>query len=559
MAENIDVSIERKTRSRLRLLIISRVIIITMFLSATIFIDIIKTGFSVSVKTLSILYMIIAATYFFSIIYILLLRSFRESKVNIYLQLSLDVIIVTLLVYITGSLHSNYSVLYTLVIIYSVIFLGRYGGLIIASASSIFYGLLLDFEFHHLIPSFSTVEYTYDLAAEDVFFRILVHIISFYILALLASFVVEQEKKTRFLLEERESAFNQLDILFRSIVESVDTGVMTTNMHGVIKTFNRAAEEITGFSLSDVKDRRISDIFPKFAAILSDEDVNKQIKNRIEVDFLGNKNKKIHLGCSVSILKDNNDKQIGRTLIFQDLTEIKQMEESLDKSRRLALIGEIAAGLAHEMRNPLTSITGSIELIRQGRNIEETDKRLIQIIYRGRDQLENFIRDFLLLSKPIPVVKELVDINEVIQEVIECSKLSEYWMEEIKLNTFFLEAPGILANREQIRQIINNLVLNAIQSMGDGGVLSISAQAMNYARTSGVEIKVSDTGHGIEEKHLQKIFEPFYTNKDKGTGLGLTIVARLVDGYGGKIKMESILNSGSTCTVWLPQSSNITV
>jgi len=386
-------------------------------------------------------------------------------------------------------------------------------------------------------------------------FRIIVHIFSFYILALLASFVVEQEKKALFLLEEKQSAFNQLDILFRSIVESVDTGVMTTDMQGVIQTFNRAAEEITGFSSSRVKGKSSAEMFPAFAAILSESKTKEQARNRVEIDFLSCKNKKIHLGCSVSALKDNN-KQIGQILIFQDLTEIKQMEENMEKSKRLALIGEIAAGLAHEMRNPLTSITGSIELIRQGRNLEEADDRLIQIIYRGRDQLENFIRDFLLLSKPISISKELININEVIQEVIDCLKLSDHWLEEIKLNEALSETPSILANREQIRQIINNLVINSIQAMSNGGVLSVSTQAMYYEGNLGVEIKVSDTGCGIEEKNLQKIFEPFYTNKDKGTGLGLAIVARLVDGYGGKIKMESVLHSGSTCTIWLPREKH---
>ena len=559
MIADIETSAEEKNKSRLRLLIIFRVVIITLFLGVAIFIDIKKTGFPVSVSTLNFLYFIIAATYFFTIAYILLLKIFKDLKINIYLQLAVDVLLVTMLVYITGSLRSNYSVLYTLVIIYSVIFLGRYGGMIIASAAGILYGLLLDFEFYRVIPPISIVEHDSNFTAEDVFIRILVHIVSFYTLAFLASFVVEQEKKTRSLLQEKESAFNQLDLLFRSIVESVDTGVMTINLQGTIKTFNRAAEEITGFPLAAVNNRPIADIFPEFVAFFTAGIIKEKTKNRMEVIIKGNNEKKINLGCSISPLRDKQDKQIGSILIFQDLTDIKLMEETLEKSKQLALIGEMAAGLAHEMRNPLASITGSIELLRQSLNLKDTDERLMQIVLRGKDQLDNFVRDFLLLARPIPVIRELVDVNETTVDVLENIKLSKDWTDKIEISCSLAEKVTAFANREQIRQVIHNLALNSIQAMKDGGVLSITTKSMLHHDKEVVEIKVTDTGAGIEEKDLRKVFEPFFTNKDKGTGLGLTIVGRIVDGYDGRIKIENGVNQGTICTVWLPSRKEIRV
>lgn len=553
MTVDVETLSEEKNKSRLRLLIISRLIIITLFLGVAIFIDIKKTGFPVSVSSLNFFYFIIAATYFFSIAYILLLKIIKNLRINICAQLAVDVLLVTMLVYITGSLRSNYSVLYTLIIIYSVIFLGRYGGLIIASASGIFYGLLLDFEFFKIIPPISAMEHNYNLTAEDVFIRILVHIVSFYVLAFLASFVVEQEKKARFLLQEKESAFNQLDLLFRSIVESVDTGVMTISLQGTIKTFNRAAEEITGFPLAAVENKPFVNIFPEFAASLAVRINKEQTQNRMEVIIKNSNGKNIHLGCSISPLRDKEDRQIGNILIFQDLTDVKLMEETLEKSKRLALIGEMAAGLAHEMRNPLASITGSIELLRHSLKLKDTDERLMQIILRGKDQLDNFVRDFLLLARPIPVTRELVDVNETAMAVLENVKLSNEWSSEIKINCSLAEKVTAFANREQIGQIIHNLVLNAIQAMKEGGVLSIETKSIMHHGKEVVEFKVADTGTGIEEKELQKIFEPFFTNKDKGTGLGLAIVSRIVDGYGGRIKIENSLNQGTICTVWLPQ------
>jgi two-component system sensor histidine kinase PilS (NtrC family) len=301
-----------------------------------------------------------------------------------------------------------------------------------------------------------------------------------------------------------------------------------------------------------VENRPLGDIFPEFAPAFNAGIIKEQAKSRMEVIIKGKSKKNIHLGCSISPLRDKNDKQIGSILIFQDLTEIKLMEENLEKSKRLALIGEMAAGLAHEMRNPLASITGSIQLLQQSLNLEDTDERLMQIILRGKDQLDSFVHDFLLLARPIPVTRELIAVNEIMEDVLENIKLSNEWRDGISVNCTFAEKMTAFANREQIRQVIYNLVLNAVQSMTEGGVLSLAAQSKKQQDREGVEIRITDTGCGIEENNLKDIFEPFYTNKDKGTGLGLTIVGRIVDGYGGRIKIESSINQGTSCTLWLP-------
>ena len=255
----------------------------------------------------------------------------------------------------------------------------------------------------------------------------------------------------------------------------------------------------------------------------------------------------------MSPLKGRHDNQIGNILIFQDLTKIKQMEKKLETSKNMALIGELAAGWAHEVRNPLAAITGSIELLKQGLKLDGTDERLMQIILRGKDQLDSFARDFLLMARPVPVSRELVDLNEVVEEVLEHIKLNKDWISTIKIVKAFSSKIKVFDNKEQVRQIISNLVLNAIQSMEEGGVLSIETKGVKLEdKKEYTEIKVSDTGCGIKENDLKNIFEPFFTKKEKGTGLGLTIVSHLVDGYNGKIKIESTINQGTVCSVWLP-------
>jgi len=548
---------EKNTR-RLFFLIISRVVITSFFLGMTIFMDISRQSFTILQTTINFFYFIAAAVYLFSVFYILLFKFGKNIKSNLYIQITVDIIVTTILIFMFGNTQIDYSLFYTLIIIYSVIFIGRKGGMIVASASSIFYGLLLDLEFYKLIPSLSFIRYEYEINAADALTNVMVHIVSFYVLALLVSFAVEQEKKAISLLKEKESAFNQLDLLFRSIIESVDTGVMTIDLNGRIKTFNRAAEEITGLKFNVIENDLFENIFPEFMSLFKKKDLPESVRNRMDIKIKGGMGNNINLGCSISSLKDRNEQQIGHIIIFQDLTEIRQMEENLEKSRKLALIGEVAAGLAHEMRNPLAAISGSIELLKQGLEFEGTNKRLMGIILRGKDQLENFVRDFLSLARPVPALRELVNINEVVEEVLEHIKIYKGWTDKIEIIKVFSDDVLVYANKEQVRQIINNLVLNAVQAMEEGGVLSVETKLDELdEKKKYAQIKVSDTGCGINETDLNKIFETFFTNKEKGIGLGLPIVNHIVEGYNGKIKIESVVNKSTICYVWLPIESRI--
>ncbi len=548
-----EALIKEKNKRRLFFLIVSRVILVTVFLGTTIFLDIRKHEFSISQITINFFYISTAAFYFFSVVYIFLFKFIKNLKVNIYLQLIIDIILITFLVGLTDNIQIDYSLFYTLVIIYSVPFLGRNGGLIIASVASTFYAALVGLKYLDLIPFVSSAGYYYNLNIYDVLTNILIHIVSFYVLAFLAGFAVEQEKKTRSLLEEKESDFKQLDLLFRSIIESVYTGVMTVDLNNFIKTFNNAAEEITGISKLEVLDKKMDDIFPEFLPFMNTDIIDKPPKNRNEVLIDGLKGGKLNLGLSVSPLKGRSENQIGNILIFQDLTQITEMEKKLEMNRKMAIIGEMAAGWAHEVRNPLAAITGSIELLNKNLKVEGTNKRLMDIILRSKDQLDSFARDFLLLARSVPEKRESVDLKTVAEEVLEHIKLSSEWKEKIRIEKKLSQNTKAFANKEQVHQIINNLVLNAVQSMEENGALSVGTKTVEL--DDGVEyaeIKIADTGCGIKKDDLNRVFEPFFTNKTKGTGLGLTIVNHIVDGYNGKIKIKSKENEGTVCYVWLP-------
>jgi two-component system sensor histidine kinase PilS (NtrC family) len=511
-------------------------------------------------QSISYFYGIIALIYFLSLVFSVLSRIFTNHRVHIYLQTMTDVVMITALIYVTGGIRSTYAVFYPLVIIYSVLYLGRNGGLITASAASIFYGLLIDLEYYRVITPISH-PYIWEIpdTAGHVFLRIFVNILSFYLIALLASFVVEKEKKTRALLVEKESAFNQLDLLYRSIIESIDAGILTIDLEGRIKSFNRAAEHITGWSFTSVENRRLQDIFPawKELSVNSFNDDNGSIKGRFEMPAVVIQDRRLILGCALSALRDNSSQKIGDILIFQDLTKVKEMEAVSERNRRLAFVGEMAAGLAHEIRNPLASISGSIQMLMKESSMGTTEGRLMQVIMRGKDQLEGFVKDFLLLARHNRGPHHEVLIGGVIGEVLEAARVMPDWNSNIEISDTLEEGCAIKGNREEMRQLIWNLILNAAQAMPEGGRLAVGVRKKNLETHEGLEIIVADNGVGITDENKKMIFEPFFTTKERGTGLGLAIVMRIVNSYGGNLLLESTYGIGTKFVIWFPKTGFI--
>jgi len=250
------------------------------------------------------------------------------------------------------------------------------------------------------------------------------------------------------------------------------------------------------------------------------------------------------LGQSIDVILREN---------YRSVIACQEMKESLEKSRRLAFIGEMAASLAHEIRNPLASISGSIQMLTGDLVGGDTNARLMRIILRGKDQLESFLKDFLLIARPAPGVREPLDLTETIREVIESLRCVPDWNEQLEVELSLADAPLLIrANRTEVRQIIWNLVLNAVQAMPEGGKVRIRAEKAEYEGYDGAEVTIGDTGCGITDQDRQRIFEPFYTTRDRGTGLGLTVVNRIVEVNRGRIRLQSEPGVGTVFRIWLP-------
>jgi two-component system sensor histidine kinase PilS (NtrC family) len=374
-------------------------------------------------------------------------------------------------------------------------------------------------------------------------------------MALLTSFVVEQERKTQRLLAEKATAFDRLDLLHRSIIESVDTGILTVNLEGHIRSFNRAAEEISGFTFGEVFDRSVEEIFPGVSDVLSPagSEERKRQRKRLEILVRKKSGADMVLGISDSPLVEQGVK-IGSILIFQDLTPFKEMEREGEKNKQLAFIGQMAAGLAHELRTPLQSLSGSIQILRRDLRLAPSDERLMQVILRAKDQMEGLVRNFLLMARSNLGRRAETDVGELVKDVIESLAVGSEWNPRVELREDLGQDLRVMGDPAELRQVLWNLMINAIQSMPEGGTLSVTARPDgDNGEARAVRVEIGDTGPGIDPVHIEKIWEPFYTTREKGSGLGLAIVRRIVESHGGAVEVQSEAMRGSRFRVRLPR------
>ncbi|MBU1205387.1 MAG: PAS domain S-box protein [Proteobacteria bacterium] len=548
--------------SKIQWLMFFRAVVATLLLGATAIVQIKESQTFHHISPFA-LYFFIGFTYALTLIYAFLLRRIQRLKVFAYGQILADVFFVTLLIYFTGGIESVFSWVYLLPIFGASAILYRRGGLLVASASSILYGTLLDLEFYQVIlPLGSRFALPVGYKSSYVFYLMAVNIIAFYLVAILSAYLSEQVRRKDEELRERLIDYSELERLYKHIVQNVTSGLITVDRTGRVTSFNRMAEEITGHTLEEVYQKEIGNLFPGFLNLSRSNGwvSEKEWKNfyfpRWETNFQRKDGTRLTLGFSASPLKDSEDHEIGVIFIFQDLTKLREMEEDLKRADRLAAIGTLAAGMAHEIRNPLASISGSIEILKEEIDGAVQHQQLMDIILREVGRLNSLIADFLLFARPTPPGKELIHLNGIVEEVLKVFVHSPEYGPEIRLVPHFQDEIYLPGDAQQIKQVFWNLIINAAQAMPTGGELRVELRRRSFPsdleEPPQVEIAISDTGTGIGAEELDKIFNPFFTTKEKGTGLGLSIVHKIVEGYGGKITVRSQPNKGTTFTIYLP-------
>lgn len=351
-------------------------------------------------------------------------------------------------------------------------------------------------------------------------------------------------------------------ISWEQILSNLDDGVITVDLEGKIGFFNEAAEVLTEISSAATTGQRLEQIFkrePWLLGLVGKSQPPRQESARGEGDFVTRWGRKTPVSVTVSPLVDPQGEFLGSIMLLRDIKHRRELEEDLKRADRLALMGTLAAGLAHEIRNPLGGIKGAAQLLRRSVDGIPSVKEFTDIMIREVDRVNQLIEQLLDLSRPAELDLAPINIHEVLDDVLllESQTIGEKGIEIRK--RFDPSLPPIHGDRAQLTQVFLNLVKNAFQAMGERGTLTVASRLETDFRIRGegtsasrfIWIDIADEGAGISEEDLPQIFSPFFTTKTSGTGLGLATCYRIIKEHGGTIRVESILGQGSTFKISL--------
>ena len=519
---------------KIKTLIVFRVVFITLLLG----LSFLFAG-SEKFSYVHVLSYLIIPLYTVTILYSLLLGKIKNLITFAYTQLLLDVIFEIILIYITGGIDSWFSFTLILTVISSSIVLNKRAGYIIATCSSVLYGLIVTLQFDKSPPI--TSEGITD--EKDYLYKLFVHIISFYLTAYLSGYLSSRLEKTTQKLEKKDSDLRDLEFFNMEVLESLPSGLFTTNISGNVLIFNRAAERITGIRKGSIIGHRIDSVLPFFKFPFSE--------GRKEDIMIVEGVQKI-IGLGISTLRGIDESTKGFIVIFQDLTQLKRLETEMKQKEKWAAIGELSSNIAHEIRNPLASLKGSIEMLKEDSVSKNYKKRLMEIALNEMERLDCIITDFLTYSRPTPPEFKRFELHGMLDETIELLKNIE--QNNISINKKYTGRLEVDADPHKMRQVFWNLGINSIEAMPEGGELIISTRNMDRF----VEITFKDFGAGIDGKNIEKIFYPFFTTKEKGTGLGLAIAYRIIEEHNGRINVNSSPGVETTFEIILPKTDEKT-
>lgn len=469
----------------------------------------------------AIAYLIITL-YTLTIAYSLLITRIKHLFVFGYLQLFLDVLSGIALVTITGGIESWFSFTLILTVMSSSMILNKKAGYIMASLSSLLYGALLNLQFYGIIP----IPFEMAVLGKQLLYNVFIHVLALYVTAFLAGNLSHRLERTVQKLEEQDTHLKELELFNEKVLESLPSGLFTTDMAGTVLIFNRAAQKITGKDKDSVIGHDIFAPLPFLPRPLSE--------GRME-GILHQKNRDRIIAVDISVLNDSNGNATGFIGVFQDMTQIKNLEAEIKEKEKWAAVGELSANIAHEIRNPLASMKSSIEMLREDRLSGMHRETLMTIALKEMDRLNGIITDFLTYSKPKPAEMLPVDIHLLLDETLALLKAVVGQQGRITIIREIEGTCAALVDPQQIKQVFWNLGINAIEAMPDGGRLAISSRYDDET----VSISFADTGMGIPGDNLEKIFYPFFTTKETGSGLGLSIAYRIVSEHRGRLQVRS--------------------
>jgi len=480
-------------------------------------------------------------------IYFSLLVFSRSAAWQVAVQFVIDAALISWLVYLTGGLTSPFITLYIVLIGVTSIFLKPLGTLLVSVVAVLLFVVV------SILPALNLIDAQGpSRPLSELFQRLSFHVVAFLIVGLLAARLSERRSSGE-KLEETARSLADLRALHERIVESIRSGLITTDLSGSIYTSNAAAAEITGLTPEDLKGRSIFSLFGDISEAIRlslEAGGGDESTPRFETDLVTPDGFAVHIGYSVSPLFSETNEAKGLIVAFQDLTEIRSMEESVRRKDRLAAVGRIGAGLAHEIRNPLGAMRGAIQVLESTTPPDSMQSDLMGIILRESDRLNSIITNFLSYARPKAGNFTETDVCEAIRDTMTLLRHSPDIKPRHKIVEDVPREPvTIMADVTQLKQIFWNLARNALAAMPDGGDLRISLTRKSSQR---VRIVFADTGHGMTPEKVEQLFEPFANSTTGGTGLGLSIVYQIVRDHNGAINVTSTEGEGTSITVELP-------
>ena len=552
----LESSIATASDLRLRVarLLLLRTLVVTVVLALSMWLLI--TGAQHEGSSVWLQSTIIAATYLSSIAFGVLLRIGVAPRKVARPMWAVDLIVTSLFVYVTGGAQSPYAFLYGLSIVSAGALSYRRGALLItvAAIGGVTTVSVLAWLHAFDLPLAGSLV-PWQQSGADLIRTLGIQLAALTGVGALAFIFGDQLQRGAETLATTRKAAADLLTLHQNIVRSLASGLITVSPDGVVLTANQAASDILRRPISELTNRSLDTCMPGLTALVSAKGELRRadltVEAPSETDSGSPGTTDVFVGVTVSPLRDLDDRVLGRVVNFQDLTELRRLELHIRRSERLATVGELAAGIAHEIRNPLASISGSIELLRSAPQASDDDRALMNIVHREIQRLNELIGDLLDYANPRPNQPVDFDLGVMVRETLRVAR-AEQAFADVDMACEVDEPLAITADPAKLRQVLWNLLRNAADAATAGGK-HVRVEAHDHEDRA--TITVVDDGPGIAHDKLARIFDPFFTTKKRGTGLGLAQCHAIIAEHGGHIDVESDLGKGAKMVVSLPKTA----
>lgn len=544
-----------RTRSEI-LRIVTYLMLVRAGLATVLMLSVVILALTVgSVETLSspfgrFVFALLATTYLASLAYAMSLRRIQDPVRFADIQIGVDLLLVTLLVHATGGAQSAYAFLYLVdVVVVSALPKGFGAAGVSLASALLFVGISLLGYFRIVPPITGQTVFPWDLTRQELVFRTVIFLAGLVSVGSLGVSLARQRRKVGERLAVQQQIVGDLASLHQDTIRCLSSGLVTTTLDGTITTMNDAAREILGLGAQVALGQKLTNHIPCLDEVLARAGAQGRVL-RDEVDAVRGDGATRRLGLSATPLSDHSGNVTGRVIHFQDLTDLRQMEQAVARAEHLAGIGRLAANIAHEIRNPLASISGSVEVLRRLPGADPETQNLVDIAVREVDRVNALITSLLDYARPRSEERRRLDLGEMVGEIAKIFE-QERRPQEVQLQVH--SQPGVMveAASGQLHQVLWNLLRNAVEAMPGGGTIYLAVGLATSPSPEAI-LMVRDTGVGIPGADLEHIFEPFFSRKPDGTGLGLATTARIVGDHKGSIDVKSQLGRGTTFTIRLP-------